>query len=168
MKPEYVLITKAGVRYFITDQVRKMVIVYLEQKRPYIVIEGDVIQLHITPDIVGFGRWFTQEDGKLRIHKHRLCKKCYEPVALGDRCGCTPEKFDVMPEQIALPAPIKEKLHAGIKEFPRLAKGEGRLPPEVLNTPPKELEPCIGHVMGSNPRQIILDDSLPVQKIIAP
>ena len=50
--------------------------------------DNAVIPLHITPTLIPFEIWYAQENERLALTHHRLCKKCMSIMHIEDKCAC--------------------------------------------------------------------------------
>lgn len=87
----HVLITFDKVKFFISEKEGLGIINALNQGQKMAIIQGEVIPLNIAPTIITIERWFAQENERLALTHHRLCKKCLCVMMISDVCSCWEE-----------------------------------------------------------------------------
>ncbi len=88
---KYILITAAKLKYILSEKEKQAVFTAISEKEKQVVIQGEMIPLHITPSVVKFERWYAQELERLALSGKRLCKKCLKIMDIVDKCSCWEE-----------------------------------------------------------------------------
>jgi|SRR3990167_100354 len=138
----YVLITHDKTRLLLTQDQAKQVFEAIQAGEKYIIIQSQMIPLHIIPTVLEVEVWYTQENEKLRISNRRLCKKCLSIMDILDVCDCWEKKSKgykknsfrqpVLPEEVL--KLLREK--AKVMEFPKLtAEDKAQIEAEDIKEP---------------------------------
>lgn len=124
---KYILITHDKLKFILDDENYEKFLEALAKNDKAFVIKKykTVIPLHITPTVVPFEIWYTQENERLALTHHRLCKKCLSIMAIEDKCTCWREQGTGEEKNAfvgILPESVKERLGkiTESKSFPKL------------------------------------------------
>lgn len=90
---KYVLTTHDKLRFILDDDNYSEFLKALQENSKAYVIKKykAVIPLHITPSVVPFEIWYAQENERLALSNHRLCKDCLCIMNIFDKCKCWKE-----------------------------------------------------------------------------
>jgi hypothetical protein len=124
MENRFVLITPEKTKFILQDNERASVFAAIQAGEKQIILQNEMIPLHITPLIITFSRWYAQELERLALMEKRLCKKCLKIMAIQDKCDCW-EHQGKGKEQDAFVAPAEMiKSIADKMSFPKLTEAE--------------------------------------------
>lgn len=128
---KYVLITHDKLKFIIDDENYMAFLKAIENNDKAFVIKKykAVVPLHITPTIIPLEVWYPQENQRLALTHHRLCKKCLSIMHIQDKCSCweeTGKDEDKNAFIQKLPDSVTEAVNeiANKKTFPQLDKFE--------------------------------------------
>jgi len=126
----YVLVSATKKRYALDDIEYQKVLKAIEDDDKAVMVQGSVIPLHITPEVMPFEVWFPQENERLALSGKRLCKKCLCIMDIQDKCSCWKEmgKGEVKSgfQLPVLPENVKQavKQIAKKKSFPKVVQAD--------------------------------------------
>ena len=128
---KFVLITSDKLKYIINEGEYNALLEAINRNDKAFIIRKykALIPLHITPSIAPLEIWYAQENERLALTHHRLCKKCLRIMLIADKCVCWPktgksEKGNAFMNE--LPPTLKNALAeiASRKVFPKLDEAD--------------------------------------------
>jgi len=127
---KYIMTTGGKEKFVLTENEAEAIKRSVRNGDAFTVIKGEMVSLQIVPSVIRLERWYAQENERLALTHHRLCKKCLSVMQIADKCPCWKESGKsenkhafVAPE---LPDSVKEsvrKVSSGMG-FPGLSDGE--------------------------------------------
>lgn len=126
----YVLITSDRLKYILNEEENKKVVQAILRNDKAALIQDSVIPLHITPAITPFEVWYAQENERIALTGHRLCKKCLRTMEIQDKCTCWQEQGKGENKNAFKEPVLPESVHEAIKQmadkknFPQLSEIE--------------------------------------------
>lgn len=118
---KYVLITIDKIKYILNEKEKAGVFSAIQSGEKQIVIQGEMVPLHVTPAVILFSRWYAQELERLANSGKRLCKKCLKIMQIDDKCACWEEMGKAV-KQDAFIAPPEQT--SGLFSWPKLTEAD--------------------------------------------
>jgi len=86
---KYVMTTTDKTKFILSEEEKEAVFkAVLNGKQKQIVVQGQMIPINIAPTIITMERWWSQENERLALTHHRLCKNCLSIMHIQDKCPC--------------------------------------------------------------------------------
>ena len=124
MYEKYILTTIDKTRYVLSESEKDAVFKAIVEREKMVIIQGDMVPLHVTPSIVKFDRWWASESEKLIVSGKKLCRDCFKIYYVNDVCKCWQKVLGkkqnaFIAEKEELPSLIKQAADI-VKSFPVL------------------------------------------------
>lgn len=116
MYGKYVLTTVDKTRYVLDECEKDAVFHAVAEREKMVIIQGDMVPLHVTPSVIKFERWWASESEKLIVSGKKLCRDCFKVYYINDVCKCWQKVLGK--KQNAF---IAEKTDL-VKDFPQLTE----------------------------------------------
>lgn len=125
----YVMITADKMRFLLSEQEYRSVVVAIAQNLKSIFIQQCTVSLAITPTVMPYEKWYAIENEKLFQSGKRLCRLCGSAMGMIGGCPCWHKNGDneKNPYEVKkLPESLQKMLAdmVKIKTFPALTEAE--------------------------------------------